>query len=526
MAWWVGPKTAFADEPAAKDAAIYDAAARAVAKGWTDKTRMVGFSIVKTAFTEVPREGAVLVGFDLGIGNFMDIENIYAIRAVYRTADGEVSNFGEHGLFKDKRGPGKKVYKSKVTHTVRVRARPGYAVGAVTLRTGLNINGLSVTFMRIDGTALDPGRSYMSEWVGDRTGGSESTVTGDGAPIVGVFGNEDAEHVMALGLIYLQRPGQSAPAAEPPRPQPAPKGAAKAPRPAAELPPAAVNPPPANRPDAPPEPIKERFVDKYVDHEHHFSLTVPDGWQRMFPSEMKAIKAVLRQRQLDNLVHYEMGFRPNSSRSGSYPYILVQVHEFDTTGLTYSQIQEKLDMGLDEPIKFAEGKFSDVLQNLSAGRPVLDRSRNRIVVRLESDVFGVGKVLGLSTCHLGAEGVVSVHCYAKEESFDRLMPTFTDLNNSFFFDDGHDFVATKETKAESNWTPVFVFVGVSLGLGLAFLAFVGRNWLARPTIGGLSPAARAPAATLAPSPSTAIREGRSPSAPNAPIVLGPNDLVK
>src|SRR5215471_2150079 len=173
----VGPRIVFADEPTHKDTAIYEAAARAVAKGWTEKTRMLGFGVVKTAFTEVPRDGAVLVGFDLGVGEFMDIECIYALRGVYRTSDGQVISFGEHGLFRDKHGPGKKVVKSKVTRTVQLRAKPGYAVGSLRLRSGLLINGLSVTFMRIDGALLDTSRSYASEWVGDRTGGSETSVT-------------------------------------------------------------------------------------------------------------------------------------------------------------------------------------------------------------------------------------------------------------------------------------------------------------------------------------------------------------
>src|SRR5262249_34250807 len=207
--------TALAGEPAKDDSALYKAAAAAVAKGNTEKTKMLGFSIIKTAFTEVPREGAVLVGFDLGIGKFVNIECIHAIRAVYRTAIGEVS-YGEHGLFKDKQGPGKQVVKSKVTRTVSVRARPGYAVGALTLRPELNINGLAVIFMRIDGTALDPNRSYTSEWIGDRTGGSESTISGVGAPVIGIFGNEGPEHVMALGLVRMEQPEPPATVQPPP----------------------------------------------------------------------------------------------------------------------------------------------------------------------------------------------------------------------------------------------------------------------------------------------------------------------
>jgi hypothetical protein len=373
--------------------------------------------------------------------------------------------------------------------------------------------------MRIVGAALDPRQAYASEWVGDRTGGSESTVSGNGAPIIGVFGNEDTEHVMALGLIYLQRPGQPAPAAAAPRNQPAPKAATRAPQPAPDPPQAAANAPPAEQPDAPPELIKERFIDKFIDHEHHFSMTIPDGWRRMFRSEFDSIRAVLRQRQLDGFIQYETGCRPNNSAAGTFPYILVQVHKIETAGLTYQEIQDKLDMGLDEPIKFAEGKFSDVLANLSVGKAVLDRGRNRFVLRLQSEVFGVGKVEGISTCHLGSEAIVAVHCYGKSETFAKLLPSFTDLNNSFFFDDGYDFVPAKPRDSGNSLASYLVFGGVTIVLSVAVLAFVGWNRLTHRSASVPKVPARLPPLAL-PVQSTGIREGPPPAPSAWPPALG------
>lgn len=501
-----------AADPAKGEAALYEAAAAAAARGNTEKTKMLGFGIIKTAFTEVPREGAVLVGFDLGVGKFLNIDTIYAIRAVFRAADGEAS-YTEQGLFKDKRGSGKHVTKSKVTRTVRVRARPGYAVGGVTLRTGLNINGLAVIFMRIDGTKLDPNRSYLSEWVGDRTGGSEATISGLGAPVIGVFGNKDADHVMALGLVCLQQPERPV-AVQPPRPAPAiapprQEPAAAPPRPAA---------PPRRdvRPDPPPAEAPPRVLDKHRDHEFHFSLTIPDGWRRMSRKEQDLIRAVVRQRGFDDIVQYETGFRPDGSALGTFPYVLIQVHKIKTAGMSYQQIQDSLNLGIDKPLKVVEEKFSDVLRNLTAERPVLDRPRNRIALRLQSDVAGIGKVEAFSMCHLGAESVVCVHCYAKEEGFARLFPIFTDINNSFAFDDGHDFVATKESVEGGSWAAYLVFGGVTVLLGFSFLAFAGRNQHAR-----LETASHADRAPTLPS-STGSQEGPGLRLPIAPIVVDPD----
>ena len=215
----------------------------AVADGRVTQSKLLGFENRKGDFTESPSEPGVLTGFDLGVGKWFDIETIYAYRAVFQTAHGD-EELSEHGLFRDKVGPKNKRLKTKVLRVVHVRARPGYAVGALTFRSGLLINGLSVTFMRMKDGKLDPQQSYESDWVGDRTGGSETTVGGDGAPVVGISGSQGDEHASALGRTFTTDP---APAAVP---------LAVAPPPV--VPPAAV--PPAVRPPfvAPPAPPVRR----------------------------------------------------------------------------------------------------------------------------------------------------------------------------------------------------------------------------------------------------------------------------
>ena len=238
----------------------------AVADGRVTQGKMLGFDNPKGDFTESPSEPGVLVGFDLGLGKFFDIEVIYAYRAVFETAHGD-EILSDHGLFRDKIGPKNKHWKTKVLHTVHVRARRGYAVGAVTLRSGLDINGLSVTFMRIKDGKLDPQQSYESEWVGDRTGGGEAAMGGDGAPVIGISGCQDEEHASALGLTYTNDPAPAVapraavpPAVWPPaapalQPPPAPVRVNDRPRPADAPFPAEPQQPPADAAQEPPAPL-------------------------------------------------------------------------------------------------------------------------------------------------------------------------------------------------------------------------------------------------------------------------------
>src|SRR5262249_53091556 len=141
----------------------------ATAKGRVAKTKEAGFTPGKPEYGDTPDEPAVLVGFDLGVGKDGDGEAIYALRPIFRTADLDVTG-QNHGLFMDAPppAPNKKGEKSRVERKVRVLAEPGYAVGGVSMHTGLWINGLSVTFMRIKGDRLDPSKSYVSSWVGDK----------------------------------------------------------------------------------------------------------------------------------------------------------------------------------------------------------------------------------------------------------------------------------------------------------------------------------------------------------------------
>ena len=181
------------------------AAVRAVVRdGKLERSKVHGFDHSRSAYDDRPVQDGILVGFDVGVGDFAGGDTVYALRPVYRTPRGLVS--GEDiGLFADVQD-GKRKLKTKVLRTVRLRARPGYAVAGLNVRTGLNIDGLSLTYMRIEGTRLAPRWVETSEWVGDRDGGSPSEIVGDGSPIVGVFGKRDPEQIKSVGVYFARVP--------------------------------------------------------------------------------------------------------------------------------------------------------------------------------------------------------------------------------------------------------------------------------------------------------------------------------
>src|SRR5207244_1857414 len=75
----------------------------------------------KDYFREVKEEGALLIGFDIGLTKFLNSSVIGAVRPIYKTKTGEASGQWQ--------GP---VPASPLT----VKARDGYVVGGLTVRKG------------------------------------------------------------------------------------------------------------------------------------------------------------------------------------------------------------------------------------------------------------------------------------------------------------------------------------------------------------------------------------------------------
>jgi hypothetical protein len=138
-------------------------------------------------FTDRAPEGGLLVGFEIGLGKFVNNDVVHAGRPVYRVGDKE--SLG-------------KQYGTDTSRVVRVVAKPGYAVGAITAKAGLTVDGMSVTFMKVTSTGrLDPQDSYESDWIGGMGGGGPERLGGDGSPVIGIIGKANVKDMTGLGLL-------------------------------------------------------------------------------------------------------------------------------------------------------------------------------------------------------------------------------------------------------------------------------------------------------------------------------------
>jgi hypothetical protein len=146
-------------------------------------------------FREVPEEGAILIGFNVGLGKFGNNDIVGALQPVYLTRNGE-----KLGAWYGKPPANDRL--------VTVRAKPGYAVSGIGLRSGLLIDAIAVEIARLE---LAQGRLDRNDILSTKLiggpGGNPTILSGNGAVIVGVYGHQDEQGTpCSLGLITVRLP--------------------------------------------------------------------------------------------------------------------------------------------------------------------------------------------------------------------------------------------------------------------------------------------------------------------------------
>ena len=141
---------------------------------------------------DVAPAGGLLVGFEVGTAPAFGREMTRSVRPIYRVGEGET--LGEQ------RG-------TQLQKVVTIKAKPGYAVGAIAVMHGLGFDGISVTFMRVKGDRLDPTDRYDSEYVGSDEKKPLTRLGGDGTPVVGIVGKTNARDLTGMGLLLKGQEG-------------------------------------------------------------------------------------------------------------------------------------------------------------------------------------------------------------------------------------------------------------------------------------------------------------------------------
>jgi hypothetical protein len=158
----------------------------------TSDTQIVGMR--GQIFRDVGPRRSALIGVDVCCDKLGTYDVIHGLRPIYLDAQGRDLLGSFHGT--DSGRP-----------PVRIKAKKGYAIGAMVVRNGFGVDGLSATFMKLENGRLDPAQSYESEWVGGNTTGGTTCLGGSGEVVVGLFGSQNVNSQLnGLGLILSKKP--------------------------------------------------------------------------------------------------------------------------------------------------------------------------------------------------------------------------------------------------------------------------------------------------------------------------------
>jgi hypothetical protein len=147
-----------------------------------------GFTLQKTTYRDVCEEG-VLIGLQVGLGKAGNNTVVKSWRPLFLTKDGE--------------RPGKWQGPAPAS-PITLKAKPGYVVSGLWVRTGLGVDSLSLVFTKLGPNGYISGDMYNSESVGG-TGGNRSSIGGNGALFVGVTGHLSGDgSPTSLGLVAVR----------------------------------------------------------------------------------------------------------------------------------------------------------------------------------------------------------------------------------------------------------------------------------------------------------------------------------
>jgi S1-C subfamily serine protease len=158
-----------------------------------DPTILAG--AVDPRFKDLAPESGLLVGLEIGTVKRGNTEWIKSARPIYRVGDKE--SFGNQ-------------YGTNLSNVTTLKAKSGYAVGAITAKHGLFFDGMSITFMRIVDGKLDPKDSYESEWVGTNERKPPTKLGGDGTRVIGIVGKSSKRakpDMTGFGLLFNGQEG-------------------------------------------------------------------------------------------------------------------------------------------------------------------------------------------------------------------------------------------------------------------------------------------------------------------------------
>lgn len=229
-----------------------------------------------------------------------------------------------------------------------------------------------------------------------------------------------------------------------------------------------------------------RAGEMFNDKSRGYSVELPERWVSVSPNVMTQINDAVSMFVKQN-VSYQACFVPTGHTSAELPRILIQFQPWSDGVPTYDVLEKTLKSELPGAVNKVKNEVGAPLRSLEVGEIALDRKANRLTMRMQSSAPGDGVVHGLSIGMLGRDGIVFLHCYARQDRFARTVPLFEVFADSFQFNPDRAYdpsLATITTMSGSSSGRRSSFswmsslrggtVGGVIGAGIGLLAMASR----------------------------------------------------
>lgn len=215
-------------------------------------------------------------------------------------------------------------------------------------------------------------------------------------------------------------------------------------------------------------------AEQHSDPQLHYSFEIPPGWIPIPPDVIDETMAAVASQMGIAPQEYEGGFQVDDEYYFEYPYLVIQ--HFPVDDATIGQLSRALAAAPDteEVRKLAS---SDLAGGAAFGEPTVDPSRKMIFMSMEANYEGIGPVRALTVSAPGSQGLVQMHFYALASDYDRQLPVFEALLDSFSFEAGHEYSVTSAVAKSLLFSRMLErgLLGGAIGALVALVALARRN---------------------------------------------------
>lgn len=222
------------------------------------------------------------------------------------------------------------------------------------------------------------------------------------------------------------------------------------------------------------------FGGEYIDDSLHFTFTLPTGWE-MIPYETvkeheQQIKADIGA---DNAkFSYDGALDLQSSEFYfEYPHVIYEYVQMPDLlkKYSFSQVTEVMIESINPNAirKYIDTyKMNDLIADYDLSTVIVDDKNYSLFYSMIMEIANVGNIKGIVGMYFGKEGLIKFYCYSTEKDFDKYLPSFKILFNTFKFQKGYEFAdVPTSNKLEYDFTVDESFGKTTLK-GLAIIVII------------------------------------------------------